>query len=224
MQRGNPQGQIGADLIFIMQQLVLRELDKIQRFIYMDDLNDLASDDNKKATIELAIQNEKALIHQVKQVGFKLNDTKTEYIPFNVESQMLVDAGLKTKNIKSGEITMLGIPFIPLINGIDIEPTANMIIKRLNQKIRTMHAIRGYVDDKDLLVKIARCLFHHCAGEVHIVRAYEKGDKLFQRITIKANALIKAIGLTVRTPQKEVDRLMGTSLADFAGHAILINV
>ena len=223
MERGCPQGQIGADLIFLMQQLVLRELDGIFRTLYVDDINDVASSNNSSSTIQLALLNESQLISQVKSVGFMLNDGKTKYAPFNVSKQDLLDAGISDLKIET-DTCILGFPFECKNNGLDVLPSANMIINRLNEKARTTHAIRGYIPNNPTLrVKLARALIYHSIGEIHLVLAYAKYNYVFDRIHVKVNNVLRATGLKNTTSGTVLDKVLGTNLLTFAKHGIILN-
>ena len=222
MNRGAPQGQIGSDLFFLIQQLVLRELEDIYRTIYVDDLNDVASEKTEDETVQLALRNERALVCQVKQIGFMLNDGKTEYAPFNMAPHKLTDAGIKEDKVKR-DTCILGFPFNPTYKHVDVEPAAKMIIQRLNEKIRTTHAVRGYVQNPTLRVKLARSLIYQSIGELHMVRGYEKSNRLFDKIQVKVNDVLRATGLRKNTPSNILHQVLGTSLADFADHCIIVN-
>ena len=222
MNRGVPQGQIGADLVFLMQQLVLREIPKIFRTLYMDDLNDLASGHSHTEAVDLALENEAVLVKQVKQIGFKLNDTKTEYAPFNVPKFALTDRGIKPDKVLH-ETSILGFPFLTKNTGIDVSPSCNMVIQRLNEKNRTSHAIRGYVSDIQTRVKLARSLVYQSIGELHMIVAYDSTISLFHKIKVKVNDILRATGLRKDTPQEVLDKVLGTNLKEFVEHSIIIN-
>ena len=222
MNRGAPQGQIGSDLFFLIQQLVLRELEEVYRSLYVDDLNDVASSNSEEETVQLALSNERVLVDQVKQIGFMLNDGKTEYAPFNLAPHKLAEVGIREDKIKR-KTCILGFPFNPTYKHVDVEPAANMIIQRLNEKIRTTHAVRGYVSDCTLRVKLARSLIYQSIGELHMVRGYEKSNRLFDKIQVKVNDVLRATGLRKNTPSNILHQVLGTSLADFADHCIIVN-
>ena len=222
MTRGNPQGQIGADLVFLVQQLALREIEGVLRTIYVDDINDTVNAETEVQAVSTAIRNEIALKEQVVQVGFKLNADKTRYIPFNIDNNILVNNGLDPLNIEKSSC-LLGFPFEALTNGIDITPATEMILKRLRKKCITVHAARNYVSDKEVLVKIARTLIYHCIGEIHLIYAYDKNGKNFNRIRVQVNNILRATGLRSTTPTNVLDKVFGTSLKDFAEQGVIIN-
>lgn len=107
MLRGQAQGQIGADLIFIIQQLVLKELIEVFRTLYIDDINDIISKFSEAETIDLCKANETELKEQSTAVGFCLNEDKTTYINFNLNDQTLIDNDMKPIHSSS----LLGFPF-----------------------------------------------------------------------------------------------------------------
>ena len=94
MNRGTVQGQIGADVVFVIQSLILKDHPEVYRTSYIDDINDVISNTCPLSVIDTAILNEKALISQSRSIGFCLNPCKTEYVPFNIDLDTL-----KLKNI-----------------------------------------------------------------------------------------------------------------------------
>ena len=223
MSRGSPQGQVGADLIFIVQQFILRELCDVFRSMYVDDLNDICSNKNDTAVIDLVKNNEAQLVTQSHQAGFALNDDKTTYIPHNIDDSVLSNAGLKIT--RSGEkCEVLGFPYEATKKGFDVKPAGDMIIKRLNFKASAIHASRAYFRNPEIRKKIATSLIYHCIGELHLVLAYDtKKSSQFERIRVKVNDLIRATGLRNTTPTSYLDKVFGTNLKEFAEHGIIIN-
>ena len=223
MSRGSPQGQVGADLIFIVQQFVLKELCEVFRSMYVDDLNDVCSNPTDLQTIDLVKRNEAALVVQSHQAGFALNDDKTTYIPYNVDDSAMVDAGLKiTRDGEKCEV--LGFPYTATAKGFDVKPAADMIIKRLNSRAPSVHASREYFSDPEIRTRIAKSLIYFCIGELHLVLAYDtKSNKQFERIRVKVNDLLRATGLRNTTPSTELDKVFGTNLRTFAEHGIIMN-
>ena len=221
MEKGTVQGQLGSDLCFIMQQLCLRELDGVFRTLYVDDLNDVIAADTEFLSINMAISNEKQLINQSRQLCFKINDGKTTYIPFNIQDSFLELSKLEITR----ETEILGFPFVAGPNGPDVGPAANMIINRLKDKARLVHACRAYFQDPDTRVKIARQMIYYCIGELHLVHAYDnKGsDFYFDKIRVVVNSILRATGLTNKTPTAILDKVMGTNLKQFAQHCIITN-
>ena len=223
MSRGNPQGQIGADLVFLVQQLVLREVENVLRTIYVDDLNDVISTQKEIDTILTAIRNEVALKEQVVQVGFMLNAGKTKYIPFNIPDQKLLDNDIKNTQIERNTC-ILGFPFKATAGGLDVSPATEMVLKRLRHKLLSVHALRNYVTDVLVLVKMAKTLIFHCIGEVHLILGYDTTSETnFNKIRVLVNKILRATGLRSTTPCHILDRVFGTSLKDFALQGILVN-
>ena len=96
----DPQGQVGADIVFTTQQLALRQADSVYRSTYMDDLNDFPLHAETDQDAVLAVQaNERVLDTQAQQIGIKKNHDKTTYIPINVCETNMVNLGLDAKNI-----------------------------------------------------------------------------------------------------------------------------
>ena len=115
MKKGTVQGQLGSDVCFCIQQLCLRELDGVQRSIYVDDINDIISSSKLENVLKLIKDNEDQLSLQSKKIGFKLNEQKTEYIPFNV-----LQKDVKNLNF-SRNSKLLGIPFNSTQKGFDLQ-------------------------------------------------------------------------------------------------------
>ena len=222
MSRGSPQGQVGADLVFIVQQFILRELCDVFRSMYVDDLNDVCSNNDAATVIDLVNRNEAQLVTQSHQAGFALNDDKTTYIPHNIDDSYLTNAGLTVT--RSGEkCEVLGFPYEAVKKGFDVKPASDMIIKRLNFKAASIHASRSYFPNPVTRKKIATSLIYHCIGELHLVLAYDFKNCQFERIRVKVNDLIRATGLRNTTPTAELDKVLGTNLKTFAEHGIIIN-
>ena len=243
MDRGTVQGQIGSDVLFVLQQLCFKALDGIRRSSYVDDLNDLSSDDSKvtvepepgviielkqidqerssRNTVTKALQNEQILIEQSKKVGFAINAGKTTYIPFNIKEDYLHEQGI-TKITRSSDL--LGFPFTAKLNDINVEPAAKMIIKRLHFKSRSIHALRNHTENIDIRIKACRKIIYSCIGELHLVYAYDTPcKKHFQSIRVAVNDLLRATGLRKETPQWALDQVLGTNLEEFAKQGIVMN-
>ena len=220
MTRGIPQGQIGADVCFTIQQMALKSEPEVDRSIYVDDLNDVISAKDSSEVMALANINEINLYNQSRTIGLKINEDKTTHIPFNIPDEDLVENDLKPVR----ETILLGLPFNATKTGISVKPASEMIIERLNKKARTMHAVRNYTTDIQLRVKIAKMLIYQCIGEIHLIKAYDsKSEKEFRRIKVKVNDILRATGLSNKTPQLELDKVLGTSLENFATHSIILN-
>ena len=243
MDRGTVQGQIGSDVLFVIQQLCFKALDGIRRSSYIDDLNDLASDDSKvtvepepgvkielktidqdkssKNTVSKALENEAILIEQSRKVGFAINAGKTTYIPFNIKEDYLLERGI-TKITRNCDL--LGFPFQANMNDISIEPAAQMIKKRLKFKSRSIHALRNHTSDIQVRIKACRKIVYSCIGELHLVYAYDTPcKKHFKSIKVVVNELLRATGLRRETPQWALDQVLGTTLEDFAIQGVVMN-
>ena len=218
MNRGAVQGQIGADICFIIQQLCLRELEGVQRTSYVDDINDIISCKTFEETQDLIDRNEKELSLQSKKLGFKLNEEKTVKIPFNIKGENLKELCCTRFS------ELLGLPFIALTTGFDMTTAVNMITNRLNLRTRKLHILRQFVKDTKTLLYVARCFIYESIGELHLIYAYSKSPvKDFNRVQVKINDIIRATGLSIETPQPYLDMCLGTSLQPFLNHAIILN-
>ena len=214
--RGIPQGQIGSELIFIIQSLALKNLENVYRTSYIDDLNDVISQQSPELALSKALENESELIIQSKQIGFKLNPEKTEFLNFNLDDSVFGD-----RNPLSNS-TILGIPFATTSRGINIEPLIDLVKSRLNQKIPLVHATRSYTNDPLLRIKIMRSLVYYSIGDLHI--AYGYGSKLaLKDILVITNKLIRATGLSNKTPQTFLNKFFGTSIENFVRDCIVLN-
>ena len=224
MNKGTVQGQIGSDLCFVIQQLCLRPLEDVFRTLYVDDLNDVISKDTEFSAVATATSNERVLISQSLQVCFKINDDKTTYIPFNVDESFIKLANPNRPKLKIHcETEILGFPFLACPDGPDVGRAADMIINRLKEKSRTVHACRAYFSDPKVRVEIARQIIYYCIGELHLVYAYDKVgvDFYFNKIRVVVNSVLRATGLTNKTPTNILDKVFGTNLRQFAEHCII---
>ena len=116
---------------------------------------------------------------------------------------------------------ILGFPFLAGPCGPDVSPAADMIIERLLEKSRIVHACRAYFNDPLTRVMIARQIIYHCIGEIHLVFAYDKTGAEFNKIRVKVNSVLRATGLTNKTPTMILDKVLGTNLQKFAEHCII---
>ena len=189
------------------------------RLSYVDDLNDLASGKDADDTIDLAMKSEQVLIQQVKTVGFMLNDSKTTYIQTNIDDEKLIERGLKPVR----ETEILGFPFITSKTTVDISPAGDMILKSLNSRAKTIHAARIFVQSYPRRVSVTRSLIFSCLTNLCLVYAYDKTGKIFKKIQIKVNDLVRATGLRNTTHRFDLNKVLGTSLTDFAKQGVITN-
>ena len=229
MDRGCAQGQIGADVLFIIQQLVLHELDGVLRCPYVDDLNDEIATGTSKKTLQLARENQRHLVQQSASIGFAINDDKTTNILFNITDKEVKNFDEKMKFVRSSFI--LGVDFKATPKGPDLTPAADAIIKRLNMNAPTIHASREY-NSFDVRVKIARQKIYESIGDLHLVVGFDpskigrharSASALFDRVRVKVNELIRATGLRRTTPCEVLDQVLGTNLHDFVIQGIIMN-
>ena len=218
MNRGTVQGQIGADICFTIQQLCLRENMGVHRSVYVDDINDIVSGVDIADTIELLKNNENSLSEQSKRIGLKLNEDKTEHIPFNIKDSKLTELNelAFTRSSK-----LLGLPFIATSTGFKLDPSTDMICKRLQFRCRKLHILRQYVTDIWTLLFVARSFIYQSVGELHLIYAYD-GTTQFNRVSVKTNDILRATGLSLHTPQFILDLVLGTKLETFVQHQILL--
>ena len=219
MNRGTVQGQIGADICFTIQQLCLREDLGVHRSIYVDDINDIVSGMNLSETIKLLKSNETSLSDQSKRIGFKLNEDKTEHIPFNIKDSKLDDLAF-TRSSK-----LLGLPFKATSTGFKLDTATDMICKRLQFRCRKVHILRQYVTDIWTLLFVARSFVYQSIGELHLIYAYEPrvdSTTQFNRVLVKTNDILRATGLSIMTPKSILDAVLGTKLETFVQHQILL--
>lgn len=219
MLRGQAQGQIGADIIFIIQQLVLIELAEVFRTLYIDDLNDVISKLSQIAAIDLCKANEAELKVQSTSVGFMLNEDKTTYINFNLDDQLLIDNDMEPIHSSS----LLGFPFSTTKTGVSVEPAVDMILKRLNYRSKAVFAAKNYLVNNADVVKILRKCVYYCIGELHLVVAYDTKSKFYPKIKAKVYNMIRSIGFDRKTPTSVLDQVFGCDLDQFARDCIIIN-
>lgn len=219
MLRGQAQGQIGSDIIFIIQQLVLKELIEVFRTLYIDDLNDIIAKLTESDTIDLCKSNEAELKEQSTAVGFCLNEDKTTYINFNLKDQTLIDNNMKPTHSSS----LLGFPFATSRTGICVKPAVDMILKRLNFRAKAVYGAKTYLTSKSDLVEVLRKVVYFCIGELHLVVAYDSKSKCYPLIKAKVYSLIRSIGFDRTTPTNILDQIFGCDIDQFARDCILIN-
>ena len=144
---------------------------------------------------------------------------KTTYIPTNIDDEKLIQRGLKP--VRDTEI--LGFPMKTLKSTVDISPAGDMIIKRLNSRAKTIHASRTYVQSYSRRVSVTRSQIFSCCSEVNLIYAYDKTGKIFKKIQIKINDLLRATGLRNTTHRFDLNKVLGTSLTDFAKQGVIMN-
>lgn len=89
----------------------------------------------------------------------------------------------------------------------------------------TIHASRSYIKDPAKRVKIAKSLIFESIGDLHLLYAYDShsNDKLYNKIKVLVNDLIRATGLDAQTPSWALDKCLGTSLDDFVRSCVVLN-
>ena len=220
MERGCAQGQIGADVLFIIQQLVLKELDQVFRTLYLDDLNDNISSDTTEETLRLSKKNQQQLVQQSQTIGFAINDGKTTNIPFNISDEDLE----KNKFKFVRESFVLGMDFLATKKGPDLTPATDAIIRQLNSKISSIHASRAYMSFEDRVL-MARAAIYPCLGGIHLILGYDHSvtKPNFERIRVKVNELLRATGLRRTTPCEVLDQVLGTNLKKFTLQCLIMD-
>ena len=100
-----------------------------------------------------------------------------------------------------------------------------MICKRLQFRCRKVHILRQYVTDIWTLLFVARSFIYQSIGELHLIYAYEPRNEStvqFNRVSVKCNDILRATGLSIKTPQTILDAVLGTNLEEFVRHQILL--
>ena len=221
MLRGAAQGQIGSDICFTIQQLELKT-SLTDRNGYVDDLNDLASGKNSTEVCQSAIENERQLALQSEAIGFKLNGGKTEYINFNLPNEEFDNFRDIDKEYIRTKSVLLGVPFEATAKGADLIPAADAIICKLNLKAKSIHSCRELTKNVEVRSRAAKSLIFQCLNDLHLVLAYCKNDQ-FRKIEVKVNQLLRATGLERKTPVTELNKVLGTTLEEFASQGIIVN-
>ena len=234
MMQGGPQGQCGMDVAFTILQFGLSAMDDIFRNYYMDDLNDIICRClTEQAAVNLAINNDINLNKQAISVGFKKNEKKTTFIPFNVSTDLLLTAKIEEKYIKTNT-DILGVGFTAKKNGVCIKPAADDFISGIQQKIHLVHTSRAYVDAHERRVKIARTIVYNQIGNLPLIYVYGESDtnqqdsksglnKQFERCLVKINDVFRATGLRQDTPKHILDKCMGCNIEQFCKDSVIID-
>ena len=226
MSKGGPQGQVGMDVCFSIQQFGLSPADDIGRNNYMDDLNDnILNCKTRKEATNLAIENDVRLNNQSITVGFAKNESKTTFIPVNMDKQDFLDAGIDEEQIlsKSG---ILGFNFEFKNGKLDVFQASKDIISSLNQHLRAIHSTRTYLPNQPVeRLKIARtCIYYHLLF-LPLIYAYGETplgvNRAFDQVLVKINDLIRATGLVRTTPREILNQCLGTSVVDFVKQQII---
>ena len=226
MSKGGPQGMVGMDVAFTVQQFGLSPLDEIGRSIYMDDINDIIRRClSILEAIRKAKENDEHLTKQATQIGLAKNVKKTTYIPVNFPKKHLIDAGIDKKYVltKTG---ILGFNFSCENKKISVVPAGNDIVCSIHAQIGTVFASQDYVADHLDRCKIARRIAYACLGKLSLVYAYgfkQTRNEAFEKVQVAINNLFRATGLRQNTPVQVLDKCFGTSLTDFATHRVLLD-
>ena len=212
---GFAQGQIMSDLLFIILTLTLHELENVERIWYMDDANDIISEDCPEIAIDTVVQNENNLIDQCHRAGLCINPDKTEYINFNVPDHVLRDAGLKPTKVSK----ILGAPFSTREKGICLKPLSDLMRSKLSRRGACLHPMRNYTDNFEIRVNCARKIIFHNIGYLFLLRAYSQ--KEYDRVKPKIYDLLRATGLRKDTPRSILDQVLGQNIDTLCDHQII---
>ena len=213
------------DVAFSIQQFGLSPCKDVFRAILMDDANDvLCNCKSEDQAVSLAIENDIQLNKQSISVGFKKNETKTTFIPMNINKQKFLDAGIEEKYILT-ETGILGFNFSVINSKFNVAQAASDTIASICQFLWMIHACRSYIESHETRVKIARTVIFYFLGNLPLIYVYGelpsgKNDNL-KRIQTKINDMIRATGLINTTPQLILDKCLGTSIADFCKQAVV---
>ena len=175
------------------------------------------------------VKNDENLTDQSTRVGFAKNDSKTTYIPINIEksavltNQKFMDAGIDEKYVLT-RTGLLGFNMKISRSKICVIPAANDVVACINKNIGTVIASRSYVEEHADRVKIARTIAYHFLGKISLIYAY--GFKTtrnpgFEKVQVAYNNLFRATGLRASTPQAALNSCFGTSLENFARHSVI---
>ena len=233
MNVGGPQGQVGMDVAFTIQQMGLKAIIDIWRAIYMDDLNDITEKcKTEKEAITLANNNENELNKQSVSVGFMKNAGKTTFIPMNVPESELIKHGVDEKSIKT-TTDLLGFPIKVNENGFSVDKAASDIIWRIQSNLNIVHSSRDYIKSHLERVKLGRTIVFHSMTWISLIAVYGEtrptgtnrygNNRLMDKIKVKVNDVFRATGLRKNTPVYILEKCMGVDILKFAEHAIILN-
>ena len=141
------------------------------------------------------------------------------HIPFYIKDSKLDDLAF-TRSSK-----LLGLPFTATSTGFKLDSAADMICTRLQFRCRKVHILRQFVTDIWTLLFVARSFIYQSIGELHLIYAYEPRNEStvqFNRVSVKCNDILRATGLSIKTPQTILDAVLGTNLEEFVRHQILL--
>ena len=227
MIKGGPQGQCGMDVAFTVQQLALSPGEDMERFPYMDDLNDITKNSRTpKEAIDKSKSNESRLKEQSTRVGFALNASKTTYIPVNVTKQEVIDIGKIDAKYVLTKTGILGFNFRIENSGFDVMPAANDIIQSMHSNYDTIRQSQYYVENHLDRCIIARRIVYSFLGKISLIYAYgfkQTRNEAFDKVQVAVNHLFRATGLRSSTPQRLLDKCFGTSLENFATQCVIID-
>ena len=204
-----------SDLLFIILTLTLHELDNVDRVWYMDDANDIISENCSDNALDTVIENEINFINQCHRAGLCINPDKTEYINFNIPNSVLSDAGLKPTKLSK----ILGAPFATRERGICLKPLADLIRSKLSRRGACLHPMRYYTNDFEVRVLSARKIIFHNIGYLFLLRAYSQNE--YNRVKPKIYDLLRATGLRKDTPRPILDQVLGQSVDSLCDHQII---
>ena len=233
MDVGGPQGQVGMDVAFTIQQMGLKAILDIWRAFYMDDLNDITKRcKTMKESINLANNNDVELNKQSVSVGFMKNAGKTTFIPMNIPKSELVEHGIDDKSIKT-TTDLLGFAIKVSENGFSVEKAASDIIWLIQSNLHIVHSSRDYIKSHLERVKLGRTIVFHRMTWIALIMVYGESkpvglnrygnNKLMDKIKVKVNDVFRATGLRKSTPVHVLEKCMGVDIITFAEHAVILN-
>lgn len=155
------------------------------------------------------------------EAGFKNNEDKTVVINFNTDYDKLA-AKYDPKYIKGPDDinNILGYLFKTMKTGVNITPTADLILKRLRSKYGPMIQVKQFTNDVQLIVDIARKFIYESIGELFLVDVYSSNKKTVQSVKVAINNIIRAF--LIEPSQATMNKVIGTDINDFIDQQIII--
>ena len=206
--RGLPQGQIGADIVFAFINNIIqpKPYDGVESNPqkYVDDLIDVMGARNASDIFSCLAANEKLMLQISTALGLKLNDNKTTFIPINLTEAEISDAPYdvaKSPAILKFQFEVKKRPY----KGIYL--TTNFAIdklkKRLNDCIPSIAASRKVEPNLMFRLNAASNLVWSCLERLGSVYVYNTESR-FQEIEVCIKKVIRAAGLGHMTHSESV--------------------
>ena len=161
------------------------------------------------------------MLKDMQKAGFKNNEDKTVVINFNVDQEKLA-AHYDPQYIKGPDQTnnILGYLFKTMKTGVKIDPTADLILRRLRSKYGPMIQVKQLTNDIQLIVDIARKFIYESIGELFLVKVYSSNQSTVKSIKVAINNIIRAF--LVEPSQSTMNKVIGTDIDDFIDQQIIM--